>query len=291
MFGSVILDVAMGIIFIYLFLSLIGTAINELISGILRLRSRTLEEGIRALLHDPTGEGVAKDFYSHPLISALGKGNRKPSYIPARTFALALMDIVSPSDPAAGSRTVSSIRSSIGKIPNEGLKKALLADLDETRDDIANAYKNITTSFNEQMARVSGWYKRKSQWIVLLYAIAIAVVLNMDTISITGSLYRNENLRAGLVAAAESIAKQPLPEGTNEMTEQIEAINTELEKLSFPIGLDLDAMKKMEKEQWLLKICGWLITALAISLGAPFWFDILNKFINIRAAGRREDMR
>jgi len=28
---------------------------------------------------------------------------------------------------------------------------------------------------------------------------------------------------------------------------------------------------------------GWLLTALAISLGAPFWFDLLNKFIVVRS--------
>ena len=28
---------------------------------------------------------------------------------------------------------------------------------------------------------------------------------------------------------------------------------------------------------------GWILTALAISLGAPFWFDLLNKFIVIRS--------
>jgi hypothetical protein len=35
-----------------------------------------------------------------------------------------------------------------------------------------------------------------------------------------------------------------------------------------------------------IKILGLLITALAISLGAPFWFDLLNKVISIRTAGR-----
>jgi hypothetical protein len=33
---------------------------------------------------------------------------------------------------------------------------------------------------------------------------------------------------------------------------------------------------------WLTKVAGWLLTALALSLGAPFWFDLLNKLVNIR---------
>jgi hypothetical protein len=34
---------------------------------------------------------------------------------------------------------------------------------------------------------------------------------------------------------------------------------------------------------------GWIITVLATSLGAPFWFDMLNRFVNIRNAGRAPD--
>ena len=40
---------------------------------------------------------------------------------------------------------------------------------------------------------------------------------------------------------------------------------------------------------WLLKVGGLLITGLAVSLGAPFWFDTLNRFMNIRNAGRAPD--
>jgi len=33
----------------------------------------------------------------------------------------------------------------------------------------------------------------------------------------------------------------------------------------------------------MVRILGWLVTALALSLGAPFWFDLLNKFIVVRS--------
>lgn len=35
----------------------------------------------------------------------------------------------------------------------------------------------------------------------------------------------------------------------------------------------------------LVTILGWILTALAISLGAPFWFDLLNKIIRLRSSG------
>ena len=37
------------------------------------------------------------------------------------------------------------------------------------------------------------------------------------------------------------------------------------------------------------RLLGWIITALAVSVGAPFWFDTLNRFMNIRNAGRAPD--
>ncbi|MBO0356838.1 hypothetical protein J0X19_02675 [Hymenobacter sp. BT186] len=36
---------------------------------------------------------------------------------------------------------------------------------------------------------------------------------------------------------------------------------------------------------WLLPIGGWLLTAFAMMLGAPFWFETLIKFINVRNVG------
>src|SRR5947207_7576079 len=110
MFGSEVLDIGIGIIFVFLLVSLIASAIREGIEGWLKTRATHLEAGIRELLHDPTGLGLAKQFFEHPLIYslysgeytprkdgilpiALTGGGNLPSYIPSRNFALALMDM------------------------------------------------------------------------------------------------------------------------------------------------------------------------------------------------------
>ncbi len=102
MFNSGILDVVVSLIFIYLLLSLVCTAINEAIEGVLKKRAATLEQGIRELLSDEDGTGLASDFYNHPLIYSLFRGEydpngskkHLPSYIPSKNFARALMNIV-----------------------------------------------------------------------------------------------------------------------------------------------------------------------------------------------------
>jgi hypothetical protein len=91
MFNSGILDVVIGVVVVYLQLSLVCTAVNELVALWLGKRAKELEKGIRGLLTKPE---LVDKFYDHPLIKGLQPDGRKPSYIPSRTFSLALMDIV-----------------------------------------------------------------------------------------------------------------------------------------------------------------------------------------------------
>jgi hypothetical protein len=39
---------------------------------------------------------------------------------------------------------------------------------------------------------------------------------------------------------------------------------------------------------FLLTLLGWLLTILAISLGAPFWFDTLSRLSRLRSSGKPE---
>src|SRR6266849_6014836 len=101
MFGSNILDIAIGVVFVYLLLSLICSAINEALASMLQKRSSNLFEGIKNLLNDPEFTGLAQQLYNHGLIDGISqnaadvnKPNLKPSYIPAAHFSLALLDIL-----------------------------------------------------------------------------------------------------------------------------------------------------------------------------------------------------
>ena len=71
MFGSEIVDVVIGLIFVYIVVSVICTAVREGIEAWLKTRAAYLEHGIRQLLHDKAGTGLAKDFFNHPLVFSL----------------------------------------------------------------------------------------------------------------------------------------------------------------------------------------------------------------------------
>lgn len=51
-------------------------------------------------------------------------------------------------------------------------------------------------------------------------------------------------------------------------------------ELKFVIGRNL-------KEVSFLRILGWIVTGIALSMGAPFWFDALNKLVNLRSSGKK----
>jgi hypothetical protein len=101
MFGSNSLEVAIGVTFIYLLLSLVCTTINEGIASIINQRGKTLFEGVKNLLNDPNFTGLAQQLYTHGLVAGISprttnpnKAKRLPSYMSSQTFALALLDLL-----------------------------------------------------------------------------------------------------------------------------------------------------------------------------------------------------
>ncbi len=91
MTGIAILDVALGLVFVYLLLSLLCTAVTEWIAQATRLRARTLKAGIESLLADTKFRRVTEELYKHPLIAGLKHGERDPSYVSGPLFAKAFL--------------------------------------------------------------------------------------------------------------------------------------------------------------------------------------------------------
>ena len=80
MFNTTIIDVAIGIIFVYLLLSLISSAAHEMIEYWLKKRSSDLERGVRELLTTEDGSDPGKlvqSLYNHGMVSGLFKGESR----------------------------------------------------------------------------------------------------------------------------------------------------------------------------------------------------------------------
>ncbi len=298
MFGSTILDVAIGMVFVYLLISLICSSLNELIEAKLKNRAKDLEKGITNLLGDPA---LAQKLYTHPLVKALYKQGDKPSYIPAQTFSLALWNLATYSQEGAQegkdaavavTRSLPEIRKAVAGLPDQGglkdLKVSLLTLMDEAGNDLDRARRNVERWYDDAMDRASGWYKRRTQWILLALGLAFAVALNIDSLKIADQLYLDTPKREAIVSAAQGYAAAAKAEG--KMADAgMEKNYAKIKKLGFPLGWSREDFPADGSggTDWLgailLKLLGLLATALAVSLGAPFWFDVLNKFMVVRS--------
>lgn len=304
--NSTILDVGIGLVFIYLLLAIICTTINEWIVGWLGLRSKTLANAIRQLLDQQKGSGdptrsFLEQFYSHPLISGMmTPGNAHPSYLPSRTFAAAVMDIATIKKPSVIS--FADLDAGIKDLPDGDVKTALLAliqnvpnDLNlaqQKNNDLNLAQKNIEQWFDDTMDRASGWYKRRIQFVTILIAVLLTATTNADTVKITRTLWKSPTLRATLVEKAKNRTESQQSaveynDKNNPLKPSIKPTKDELDTLQVVLGWSGENV--CDWKSWPQRLLGWILTIVAVSLGAPFWFDLLGKFMNMRSAGKKPE--
>jgi hypothetical protein len=300
MFGSATLDIAIGIVFVFLLLSLIASTINEIILSFVNMRGKDLLLGLKTLLNDPDATGLVKKLYNHGQIFGLFQGQfdpretgNLPSYIPPQNFALALLDVVLAADqPAAvpqdAGAMLASLRAAAQKLANdpntEKVGKPLISMLDVAGNDLGRLRKSVEDWYNSAMDRVSGWYKYRTQKILFVIGLVLAISLNANTIGIVKQLSVDSTLRQSIVAAAQS-AKGPTSDTSQPIAAQIKQAEDEVSgigNLGIPLGWTKDTTPS-DLPGGLGLFLGWLLTGVAVSLGAPFWFDLLNKIMVVRS--------
>jgi hypothetical protein len=166
-----------------------------------------------------------------------------------------------------------------------GTKNALLALVKDAGDDRDKLREAIEQWFDATMDRVSGWYKRKTQIIICVLSAIVAIGLNVNTVSIADRLIHDDTLRAAV--AAQAVGASPKTTDSLETTaKNIVAVQS----LGLPIGWnkapDDPARADLSKHPT-RTILGWLLTFLALSLGAPFWFDALGRLAGLRNSGEK----
>ena len=298
--GNAALDVLIGLFFLYFLLSIVCSSINEGIAAVFRLRAKYLERGVRSLLENSKSVNA---FYSHWRIQALikppgriFKKERLPSYISSRTFALTLLDTFAPpDDPTHSEDLIARAEKALGPVDEEHphrpmeIVRGMLRDaLNTTRYDEDKFRETLEKSFDEVMDRVSGWYKRRVQLILFVLAIVLAVAMNADSFLIGQRLWQDPALRSAIVAQANTAVKNGQADckkasGESDADAAANCV-AEVKGFGLPLGWSHDTSPH---SFWsvLGKILGLLVTGFALSLGAPFWFDLLGKVSNLRGSG------
>jgi len=288
-----ILDLIIGLIFIYFLMGLFCSTVQELIANAFNLRARNLNAWIRDTFNK---NKFGEEILNHKLVDGLTKKGRIASYIPSDTFSHTVLDLIN----KAGLKpyTIESLKLSIqtsDQIPDD-FKRKLLQSIEESGGKIQKVRDDVETWFNEAMERISGTYKKLAQKIILVVAIGSVAALNVDTVSIARYLYDHPAEASALadrISDAVSEAKKakadtvslPVEKKIEKNVAELQRIQAQMKATQLPIGWQHQS--ELTGPAVLTKILGLLMTALAAVVGAPFWFDLLNKLVNLRSAGKK----
>jgi len=224
------------------------------------------------LLNDPDLTGLAYELYQHALINPRSDGKTPmrqapailPSYIEPRSFALALIDVIEKAPDAGKKMDVA-----INRIAEmDGQLGALLGGMyRRVGGDIDRLAAELAVWFDNGMARVGGAYKRQAQLVTFLIGFAIAGLFNVDTFHLFKTLWEHPGAAAIIAAGATP------PDNAREAIDALRRL---------PVGWS-EGLASFS----IAGALGWLATATSVLFGGPFWFDLLQRFVNIRGAGTK----
>ena len=312
---SALLDVGIGLVLVFLVLSIAVSAASELINNVLQRRAKDLEHFVVSLLAN--SQVTPQNFYQNTALTANMQNNRRPAYIQATDFVDALFtSLHSQNQTLIGGGqlqdlNVDQLRTVIAKMDDSSpLKKVLSSALAKPTDpaakaidDMARVRAALEAWYDNSMDRVSGWFKQHTQYLILAIGLILSLAFNVDTIAIANNLLRSPALRSAIAARASTTGQIPGGSHTGRNTPGLSAalpapnpiqtfltnLQVQLDGLDMPIGWPDPGLATADLSWWLKKIIGILITGFAVSQGAPFWFDMLNRITNLRGAGSPPD--
>lgn len=209
----------------------------------------------------------------------------------------------------------------VAELPQQ-LRQNLLSLFSQARlnaqnleEEVRQLEQEVANWFNHSMDRASGVYRRNAKGIALLIGFLIAVLSNADTFHMLDRLSRDNLLRSTLTQAADqAVAQRPAPASPDipielvppspaptppapdiqaELRDVKTAVDGILDEIPLPIGWNAINVAQQEQasQSWFLpilkRLTGWFITGIALSMGATFWFDLLNKVVKVRSTGRK----
>ena len=319
-------NVLIGLSLVFGALAMAVSAISESVNTHFKVRSNILLRGLQKLFNAPTAGGwkeneillqpfvsprlfvpatsnsSVKDVNARLLLDLLGHAsvnplaeqlydatkqpenttippNSRPSYLAADQFALAFYDVLI----ALGQGTT--MAAALPQVKDPQLSAFLSGIFRSAGEDKGKWLQALGDWFDSAMDRLSGEFKRYVRIVSFLLAFGLAAGINVDAISIMHAIVTDP-------ALAQSVpTTQPISP-----TDALARIST----AGLPIGWkdgrpvswhhpEPSPPLKWPRRLWLSlsTVLGWTMTAFAAQLGAPFWFDLLQKFVQLRGTGAK----
>jgi uncharacterized protein YbdZ (MbtH family) len=231
-----------------------------------------------------------------------------PAYISATSFTDAVIDLMVPD--SHGLTTMDAIKSSLNSLGNDmpapmrPLVKSIEALVTSAGDDVKSFRTSVEKWYDDHMARVSGWYKRRVAKITIVIGAILVLLLNLNTLTIGRTLYSNSVVRTAVSSVAGNSTSCPAGQNQQECLASLQAQLSAAAQAGLPIGWGIvsDCAARTASCNWLdqrgifsrhggsgwqavLVLIGFLITIIALTPGARFWFDLLGKLGSLRSTG------
>ncbi len=312
MSGLDIFGIIIAMVFVYLLLSLLATTINEWLMMILNARGANLRVAIQTMLRDDKGNGEALKylFFQNPLFKKLsieGKLRRDPSYLSNAMFTQIIIDILT--DGKNYKKSLEEITFKIEELfpdTDSETRRLLLSLVTNSGSSIDKFKEELENWYAEVMNRASGWYQRKIKYALLMIGLGISITFNADTFRIAAVLAQDKSITEAIVQQATNFVLNPsvqvegrdssVPKNDSLYQQKLSNLNQDIGQL---VSQDMSMLNTFVGMGWTAgswetfisspyqifkALLGWFITAIAISFGAPFWFDLLKKMVNVRGS-------
>lgn len=332
-----ILDLVIGMIFVYFLLGIISSSAIEIVLTGMKARSVLLEEWLFKIFDkkitqpDGTTLSLGQAIMDHCSVTVLTKEGKSTSYIDAKNFTSALLEKITfnPEDPKSIAKNIDEFIETLNntEVLSTEFNRVLLTYANEAKETYKALSEKTVSEIDLFKGKIENWYdssmerltgalkKRYLRPATFIVAVAVTVFLNADSIALAKYLYSNPEARTKMAMQAydsttdtgfvSQVKKmQIIPDTTsgiaaspeeikNEITGKLKEIDKAKQGLNYVMPLTWKAGEFNNNDgnfSWLLlfsKITGLLATILAIMMGAPFWFDLLNKISNMRGTGSR----
>jgi hypothetical protein len=278
MFVGDFVNIFIGLSLLFATVALIVSTLTEALATMLRWRSANLIDGLKSLLNDKDFSGLAGDLLTHAGVNptllvrkdapaAAPNRFNAPSYIDSAQFAAGMIDALRARAHAAAGVAVPTVRAAIDACPDDKVKQMLQGMYSRAGRKEAEFHQAIASWFDASMDRVGGAYKRHVQLVSFCIALAIAMLLNFDAFAVADAIWRHPEYVVRMQAPPAHTALQ------------------DLDLSGLPIGWSGQVWEHFSAADGLVKFLGMLTCALAALFGAPFWFDLLQKFVRLRGSG------
>jgi hypothetical protein len=224
-----------------------------------------------------------------------------PSYISAKSFADAIMNLVVPDQ--SGQTTMTGIEDAIKTLPpTMPFGQSLQALVKDADGDVNRFRTSVEEWYDDHMDRVSGWYKRYTAVITLVVGAIVIVLLNLNALSIGRTLYTENAVSTAVSAVAakatscSGVSQDCLADLEDQLSSAAAAglpVGWGTVRACREHGVQCNWMDERgifspygdSSGQFVLVLAGFIIMIISIVPGAQFWFGLLSKIGALRSTG------